>query len=101
RLERRRPGRLDPRGAGFGAALSRRPSHAVGGDPGEHRAAVMSAFHVAAYASLSLPAVLAGIVVAHVAPPTTFEMFGSVVAAIALSGGLEAWRTRPPPQLAG
>ena len=44
--------------------------------------------------------VLAGIVVAHVALPTTFEIFGSVVAAIALTVAFEAWRTRPTPQLA-
>src|SRR6266567_4582341 len=35
--------------------------------------------------------------VAHVALPTTFEIFGSVVAAIALIVAFEAWRTRPSP----
>ena len=87
-------------GAGFGAAFLgglRTLSAAI---PQQHRAAVMSAFYVAAYASLSLPAVLAGIVVAHIAPPTTFEMFGSVVAAIALTVAVEAWRTRPTRPLA-
>ena len=58
----------------------------------------MSAFYVAAYASLSLPAVLAGVVVAHVALPTTFELFGTAVAAIALIVAFEAWRTRPTPR---
>jgi hypothetical protein len=60
----------------------------------------MSAFYLAAYTSLSVPAVLAGLVVAHVALPTTFEIFGSVVAAIALVVAFEAWRNRPTPQLA-
>ena len=41
----------------------------------------MSAFYVVAYASLSVPAVLAGIVVTHISLQTTFELFGSVVAA--------------------
>jgi hypothetical protein len=59
----------------------------------------MSAFYAAAYASLSLPAVLAGIVVARRAA-TTFEIFGSIVAAIALTVAVEAWRTRPTRPLA-
>jgi MFS family permease len=87
-------------GAGFGAAFLgglRTLSAAI---PHQHRAAVMSAFYVAAYASLSLPAVLAGIVVAHLALPTTFEIFGSIVAAIALTVAVEAWRTRPTRPLA-
>ncbi len=82
-------------GAGFGAAFLGGLRALAAAIPHEQRAAVMSAFYVAAYTSLSLPAVLAGIVVAHVALPTTFEIFGSVVAAIALIVAFEAWRTRP------
>jgi len=82
-------------GAGFGAAFLGGLRGLTAAIPLQHRAAVMSAFYVAAYASLSLPAVLAGIVVAHIALPTTFEIFGSVVAAIALIVAFEAWRTRP------
>jgi MFS family permease len=81
-------------GAGFGAAFLGGLRGLAAAIPQHQRAAVMSAFYVAAYASLSLPAVLAGVVVAHVALPTTFEIFGSVVAAIALIGAFEAWRTR-------
>ena len=55
----------------------------------------MSAFYVVAYASLSVPAVLAGILVTPLGLQTTFEIFGSVVAAIALVLAFEAWRTRP------
>src|SRR6266571_4931470 len=87
-------------GAGFGAAFLGGLRALAAAIPHEQRAAVMSAFYVAAYTSLSLPAVLAGIVVAHVALPTTFELFGGVVAAIALIVAFEAWRTRPTPRRA-
>ena len=63
--------------------------------PPEHRAAVMAAFFVAAYASLSVPAVLAGVLVTHISLQSTFEIFGGAVAAIALGVALQAWRTRP------
>ena len=53
------------------------------------------AFYVAAYGSLSVPAVLAGVVVTHLGLQTTFEVFGSVVAALALVVAFEAWRTQP------
>jgi heme/copper-type cytochrome/quinol oxidase subunit 1 len=56
---------------------------------------VLSAFYVAAYASLSIPAVLAGIVVSYVSLTATFEIFGTIVGAIALVVALQAWRTRP------
>jgi WD40 repeat protein len=71
-------------GAGFGVAFLgslRALSVAI---PNEHRAQVMSAFYVVAYSSLSLPAVLAGIVVTPLGLESTFEIFGIVVAALAL-----------------
>jgi MFS family permease len=82
-------------GAGFGVAFLGSLRQLVGAIPNEHRAEVMSAFYVVAYASLSVPAVLAGIVVTPLGLQTTFEIFGSVVAAIALVLAFEAWRTRP------
>jgi MFS family permease len=82
-------------GAGFGAAFLGGLRALVATIPGEHRAAVMSAFYVAAYASLSIPAVLAGLLVTRVGLQSTFETFGSIVAGIALIVALEAWRTRP------
>jgi MFS family permease len=82
-------------GAGFGAAFLGGLRALVAAIPPEHRAAVMSAFYVAAYGSLSIPAVLAGVVVTYVGLQSTFEIFGSVVAAIALVVAFEAWRTRP------
>ncbi|HZQ63774.1 MAG TPA: MFS transporter [Gaiellaceae bacterium] len=86
-------------GAGFGAAFLGGLRALVVAIPPEQRAAVMSAFYVAAYASLSIPAVLAGIVVTHITLASTFEIFGSIVAAIALVVALEAWRTRPTPTI--
>jgi MFS family permease len=82
-------------GAGFGAAFLGGLRGLVAAIPPEHRAAVMSAFYVVAYGSLSVPAVLAGLVVTDVGLQSTFEIFGSIVAAIALLVAFEAWRTRP------
>ena len=82
-------------GIGFGAAFLGGLRSLVTAIPHEHRAAVMSAFYVVAYASLSVPAVLAGIVVTHLGLQATFETFGSIVAGIALIVAFEAWRTRP------
>jgi MFS family permease len=82
-------------GIGFGVAFLGGLRALVSVIPNEHRAAVMSAFYIVAYASLSIPAVLAGIVVTHLGLQSTFEIFGSVVSAIALVVAFEAWRTRP------
>jgi MFS family permease len=65
-------------GLGFGAAFLGGLRALVAAIPPEHRAAVMSAFFVVAYGSLSVPAVLAGIVVTHLGLESTFEIFGSV-----------------------
>jgi predicted MFS family arabinose efflux permease len=82
-------------GAGFGAAFLGGLRALVVAIPGGQRASVLSAFYVAAYASLSIPAVLAGVAVAHAGIEFTFETFGAVVAALALLVAFEAWRTRP------
>jgi MFS family permease len=82
-------------GAGFGSAFLGGLRALVAAIPPEHRAAVMSAFYVAAYGSLSVPAVLAGVAVSYISLESTFEIFGSVVAAIGLLVAVEAWRTRP------
>ena len=81
-------------GAGFGAAFLGGLRALVAQIPPEHRAAVMSAFYVAAYGSLSVPAILAGLVVSFISLESTFEIFGSVVAAIGVVVAFEAWRTR-------
>jgi MFS family permease len=82
-------------GLGFGIAFLGGLRALVATIPPEHRAATMSAFFVVAYASLSLPAVLAGVAVTHLGLDTTFETFGGIVAAIALVVAALAWRTRP------
>ncbi len=82
-------------GAGFGVAFLGGLRQLTSVIPAEHRAAVMSAFYAVAYTSLSVPAVIAGIVVTHLGLETTFEVFGSVVAGVALIMAVEAWRTRP------
>jgi predicted MFS family arabinose efflux permease len=82
-------------GAGFGIAFLGGLRALVAVIPPEQRAATMAAFYVVAYASLSVPAVLAGVVVTHLGLDSTFELFGSVVAALALVVAFEAWRTRP------
>jgi predicted MFS family arabinose efflux permease len=84
-------------GAGFGVAFLGSLRGLSAAIPHEHRAQVMSAFYVVAYASLSLPAVLAGIVVTSLGLESTFEIFGSVIAALALLLAFEATRTRPRP----
>jgi MFS family permease len=81
-------------GSGFGAAFLGGLRALVTAIPPEHRASVLSAFYVVAYASLSIPAVLAGVVVTYISLTATFEIFGTVVAAIALVVALEAWRGR-------
>jgi MFS family permease len=82
-------------GGGFGVAFLgglRTLSAAI---PAEHRAGVMAAFYVVAYASLSLPAVAAGLLVTRLGVTETFEIFGTAIAGLALLVAFEAWRTRP------
>ena len=85
-------------GAGFGVAFlgALRALSAV--IPVEHRAAVMSAFYIAAYAALSLPAIAAGLLVGSLGLRPTFELFGIAVAALALVVAFLATRTRPRAQ---
>ena len=82
-------------GAGFGAAYSGGLRALVSRIPVEHRAAVLSAFFVVAYGSLSVPAILAGVAVSYITLTATFEIFGSIVAAIGLVVAFLAWRSRP------
>ena len=82
-------------GIGFGAAFLGGLRALVAQIPPQHRAAVLSAFYVVAYGSLSIPAILAGVVVSYISLESTFEIFGSIVAALALVVARQAWRTRP------
>jgi predicted MFS family arabinose efflux permease len=82
-------------GAGFGVAFLGALRNLSAAIPPDHRAGVMSAFFVAAYSALSLPAVLAGLAVTLLSLSATFAIFGAAVAALALFVALQAWRTRP------
>jgi MFS family permease len=85
-------------GAGFGVAFLGALRSLSASIPAEHRSAVMSAFYIVAYASLSLPAILAGVLDTPLGLKPTFEIFGSVIAALALRVALQAWRIRPTQQ---
>jgi predicted MFS family arabinose efflux permease len=84
-------------GVGFGIGFLGALRGLVGAIPAGHRAAVMSAFYIVAYAAISVPAVLAGLVVADLGLQTTFEVFGVIVVVIAFVAAVVAWRTRPTP----
>jgi predicted MFS family arabinose efflux permease len=88
-------------GAGFGLAFLGALRNLSAAIPPDHRAGVMSAFFVVGYTSLSVPAVLAGLAVTPLGLESTFEIFGTVVAALALVVALQAWRTRPRPAACG
>jgi len=84
-------------GAGFGVAFLgglRALSVAI---PPQHRAEVMSAFYIVAYLAISVPAIVAGVLVTPLGLEPTFELFGSVIAALALAVAFEAYRSRPAP----
>ena len=82
-------------GAGFGVAFLGALRVLSAAIPNEHRAAVMSAFYIVAYLSISIPAIVAGVLVTPLGLQSTFEIFGSIVAGLALLVALEAWRQRP------
>jgi MFS family permease len=82
-------------GAGFGLAFLGSLRALSAQIPPAHCAGVMSAFFVAAYSALSIPAVFAGFAAGPLGLNSTFEILGSVVAALALVVAVQAWRTRP------
>jgi MFS family permease len=82
-------------GAGFGVAFLGALRQLSAAIPPDQRAAVMSAFYIVAYLSISLPAIGAGVLVTPLGLEATFEIFGSVLAAVALVLAFESWRTRP------
>jgi hypothetical protein len=58
--------------------------------PLEQRAAVMSAFYVVAYSSLSLPTLIAGLAVPELGLEQTFRIFGSIVVVLGLATAVGA-----------
>ena len=85
-------------GAGFGVAFLGALRALTAVIPAEHRAAVLAAFYVVAYAALSVPAIAGGVVVGALGLRPTFEVFGSAAAALALVVALYAARLRPASQ---
>jgi MFS family permease len=82
-------------GAGFGLAFLGALRVLSAAIPPAHRGAVMSALYLVAYTSLSVPAIIAGVLVTPLGLHSTFEIFGSAIAALALLVALQAWRSRP------
>jgi MFS family permease len=82
-------------GGGWGVAFMGALRSLTSVIPARHRAEVMSAFYVVAYLSISLPAIAAGLVVPELGLETTFQIFGSLVVAVALAAALLAGRARP------
>lgn len=83
-------------GSGFGVAFLgalRALSEAI---PPGRGASVTSAFYVVAYSALSLPAILAGVLVTPLGLDTTVEIFGGVIALLALVVATEARHMRSP-----
>jgi MFS family permease len=71
-------------GAGFGLAFLGAIRSVSTAAPTEHRGAVMSAFYVVCYLSLSLPAIAAGFAATGLGLESTFRIFGLSVVALAL-----------------
>lgn len=82
-------------GLGFGVGFLGGLRALLGAIPPQHRASVMSAYYMVAYLSLSVPAVLGGLLVGTLGLAPTFEVFGAIVALLAVVTAIVAWRTRP------
>ena len=79
-------------GAGFGVAFLGALRSLTAVLPEQHRAEVMSAFYVVAYLSLSVPTLIAGLVVPELGIEPTFRIFGSLVAALAVATAIGSRR---------
>lgn len=82
-------------GVGFGIGFLGGLRALLGAIPPEHRASVMAAYYVVAYLSLSLPAVLGGLIVGGLGLQATFEVVGAIVVLLAFVAAIVAWRARP------
>lgn len=82
-------------GVGWGTAFLGALRSLTAVIPPAHRARTMSAFYLVAYASLSVPALAAGLMVSQWDLVTTFRVFGAAVVAVALVVAVAAIRTRP------
>jgi MFS family permease len=75
-------------GIGFGVAFMGAIRLISTTAPTEQRAAVMSAFYVVAYLSLSVPTVIAGLAIPSLGLESTFRIFGSIVVVLGLATAL-------------
>lgn len=81
-------------GLGFGIGFLGGLRLLIGAIPPAERASVMAAFYLVAYSALSVPAVLAGLVVRDLGLELTFGVFGGLVGVVALVTAVAAWRQR-------
>jgi MFS family permease len=72
-------------GIGFGVAFMGAIRLISTVAPIEQRAAVMSAFYVVAYSSLSVPTLIAGLAIPSLGLESTFRIFGSIVVVLGLA----------------
>jgi len=84
-------------GVGFGVAFLGALRSLTAAVPEHSRAEVMSAFYVACYSSLAVPAIAAGLVVSHLGLEPTFRIFTGAVAVLALGVAAAAWRRARTP----
>jgi MFS family permease len=84
-------------GAGFGVAFLGALRALTRVVPEHHRAETMAAFYLVAYGSNALPALAAGVVLAHAALLPTFRAFALAVGCVALAAAWAAWRAPAPP----
>ncbi|MGB2711695.1 MAG: MFS transporter [Conexibacter sp.] len=82
-------------GIGFGIAFLGALRSLTGAVPDHHRAEVMAAFYLVAYGANALPALAAGLAVAHLQLFATFRIFAVAVALVALAAALAALRMAP------
>jgi len=77
-------------GAGFGVGFMGAVRLISTSAPLEQRAAVMSAFYVVCYSSLSVPTLIAGLAVPELGLEKTFRIFGSIVVVLGLATAVGA-----------
>ena len=78
-------------GFGFGAAFMGALRTLASMLPPAHRAGVMSAFFVVAYASISIPAIGAGVAAVHIGLESAATWFGGAVAIVAALVSIIGW----------
>jgi MFS family permease len=86
-------------GFGFGAAFMGALRSLSVVLPPAHRASVMSAFFVVAYASISIPAVAAGVAAVHIGVDSAATWFGYAVAVVAALVAVIGWFELRPARL--